>query len=296
VVTSTGRPAELRRGGANQVVPFSEKDEYLDACVEFRLSEGRKQIEAMRAGFFSLVPTLGLQFLDWHQVEKLVCGTPIIDIALLKKITSYNNMSGNEDHPVAIMFWNVMESFTNEERAQVMAFAWGRRRMPPQMGGVHFKMCVDAGLDDRHMPRSHTCFFAIDLPRYTKEETMRKKLLYAATYCSAIDNDSSANGQLYADDGYDCSLDEDLTDAALPFESVVVSAFAAHADGGHAAFRKAGTKARATKADGKKVVCAIIGPLPRLGYWDTSPELYKVRWSDSNEEVEVADDKLEVDK
>jgi E3 ubiquitin-protein ligase HERC2 len=133
VVTSSGRIAELRRGGADLIVPYIEKDEYLDACVEYRLSEGRKQIEAMRTGFFGLVPTLGLQFLDWHQVEKLVCGTPVIDIELLKKITSYNNMSDNEKHPVAVMFWNVMESFSNEERAQVMAFAWGRRRMPPQV-------------------------------------------------------------------------------------------------------------------------------------------------------------------
>jgi E3 ubiquitin-protein ligase HERC2 len=133
VITSTGRLAELRRGGAVIPVTFNEKGEYLDACVEYRLSEGRKQIEAIRSGFFSLVPTLGLQFLDWHQVEKLVCGTPIIDIEILKKITSYNNMPGDASHPVATMFWNVMDGFTNEERAQVMAFTWGRRRMPPQV-------------------------------------------------------------------------------------------------------------------------------------------------------------------
>ncbi len=52
---------------------------------------------------------------------------------LLKKITSYNNMSGDASHPVATMFWNVMDGFTNEERAQVMAFTWGRRRLPPQV-------------------------------------------------------------------------------------------------------------------------------------------------------------------
>ena len=164
------------------------------------------------------------------------------------------------------------------------------------MGAVHFKMCVDSGLDDRHMPRSHTCFFAIDLPRYTKEETMRKKLLYAATYCSAIDNDSSANGQLYADDGYDGSLDEDLTGTALPFETDAATAVGGQADGGHAAFRKAGSKVRATKADGKKAACTIVGPLPSRGEWDTNPEIYKVRWSDSNDVEEVVDDKLEVVK
>ena len=141
------------------------------------------------------------------------------------------------------------------------------------------------------MPRSHTCFFAIDLPRYTKEETLRQKLLYAATYCSAIDNDSSANGQLFADDGYDVSLDQDLADKPLPFESG--AAVAECTDGGHTAFRKAGSTVRATKAGGMKAVCTVVGPLPSRGEWDTSPELYQVQWSDSNETEEVADDKLE---
>jgi hypothetical protein len=161
------------------------------------------------------------------------------------------------------------------------------------VGGVHFKMCVDSGLDDRHMPRSHTCFFAIDLPRYTKEETMREKLLYAATYCSAIDNDSSANGQLFADDGYDISLDQEATDNVLPYDSDVAAAVTSLPDGGHTAFRKAGSKVRATKASGKKAVCTIVGPLPSRGEWDTSPELYRVQWSDSNDLEEVADDKVE---
>ena len=133
VVTSTGRFAELRPGGADTLVDFSQKDAYLDACVEYRLNEGHRQMKAVREGFFELVPQLGLQFVDWQEVEKLVCGTPVIDVAMLKKITSYNNMPGDEEHPVAAMFWRVMEGLSNEDKAQIMAFSWGRRRMPPQV-------------------------------------------------------------------------------------------------------------------------------------------------------------------
>ncbi len=61
VVTSAGRLVELRRGGAGLTVGYADKDEYLDACVEYRLREGWRQIEAMREGFFALVPALGLQ-------------------------------------------------------------------------------------------------------------------------------------------------------------------------------------------------------------------------------------------
>ena len=61
VATAAGQLAEVRRGGAGAVVGFAERGKYLDACVEFRLREGWRQIEAMREGFFSLVPALGLQ-------------------------------------------------------------------------------------------------------------------------------------------------------------------------------------------------------------------------------------------
>jgi hypothetical protein len=29
---------------------------------------------------------------------------------------------------------------------------------------------VDEFLGDMHLPRSHTCFFSVDLPRYSSEE------------------------------------------------------------------------------------------------------------------------------
>lgn len=51
VVTSRGRFAELRQGGAGTLVDFKDKDAYLDACIEYRLSEGRKQMDAAGPGF-----------------------------------------------------------------------------------------------------------------------------------------------------------------------------------------------------------------------------------------------------
>ena len=43
----------------------------------------------MREGFLGLVPAQGMEFLDWAEAERLVCGTPTIDVDLLKRITSY---------------------------------------------------------------------------------------------------------------------------------------------------------------------------------------------------------------
>ena len=63
-----------------------------------------------------------------------MCGAFVIDVALLKRRTRYDDsMPGGEKHPVAALFWEVMEGLPNEDRVQVMAFAWGRRRMPQQV-------------------------------------------------------------------------------------------------------------------------------------------------------------------
>ena len=39
------------------------------------------------------------------------------------------------------------------------------------------------------LPTSHTCFFSIDIPRYTPYDILKNKLKYEITHCQAIDTD-----------------------------------------------------------------------------------------------------------
>ena len=39
--------------------------------------------------------------------------------------------------------------------------------------------CVCVCLECRYLPRAHTCFFSLELPRYTSKDTLRSKLLTA---------------------------------------------------------------------------------------------------------------------
>jgi hypothetical protein len=39
------------------------------------------------------------------------------------------------------------------------------------------------------LPVSHTCFFSLELPRYTEREAMRSRILYAIQHCTSIDTD-----------------------------------------------------------------------------------------------------------
>jgi E3 ubiquitin-protein ligase HECTD3 len=83
----------------------------------------------MREGFVSVVPSLVLPLFTWRQIEMKICGNAEIDIDALKKITQFEMPEG-EQHPVAIMFWNVVQTFSNDDRAALLGFASGRRRLP----------------------------------------------------------------------------------------------------------------------------------------------------------------------
>lgn len=72
-----------------------------------------------------------------------------------------------------------------------LKFVWGRTTIPDGKA----KMKIDRmnkKPPDNYLPVSHTCFFTLDLPKYSSIEIMREKLLYAIINCKAIDLDGAA--------------------------------------------------------------------------------------------------------
>ena len=57
----------------------------------------------------------------------------------------------------------------------------------------HSKSISNAHRVNEYLPAAHTCFFQLELPRYTNLEAMHRRMLYAITHCSAIDGDASLN-------------------------------------------------------------------------------------------------------
>ena len=86
-------------------------------------------------------------------------------------------------------FWEVLGELTREERALFLRFAWGRSRAPEGCRGV--KCIVESvgghGDPDARLPVAHTCFFQVDLPRYTCKAVLHEKLLYAIRHCKDMD-------------------------------------------------------------------------------------------------------------
>jgi hypothetical protein len=57
--------------------------------------------------------------------------------------------------------------------------------MPERCAGVKF--IVELVPLRGQLPVAHTCFFQLDLPRYTSKEVLKEKLLSAIYYCKDMD-------------------------------------------------------------------------------------------------------------
>lgn len=199
VKSCTGQAVDLIPGGSTKVVAWEEKDDYVEAQIRWRVKECKTQTAAIVQGFKSVIPDLALPLLTWRQLERKVCGTPVIDVDRLESTTAYSNCDKN--HEVIQRFWKVVREFKQEELSALLGFAWGRKRMPVPHSGDHLKIKL-LDRDNSYLPEAHTCFFAIDLPQYTTDKAMREKLKYAIFGCAAIDNDNGhPAGVLHDDEG-----------------------------------------------------------------------------------------------
>ena len=198
------RVVPLKRDGASLAVTFATRGEYADLVESYRMHEFDVQAAALLRGLAKVLPAKLLPLFTGAELEFMVCGTPEIDVALLQKCTEYSSCSASDPH--IVWFWQVLESFSHEDRAAFLRFVWGRSRLPataddfPQWFKLQsFNNKQQPGTSiDGYLPVAHTCFFAVDLPPYTSEQVLRDKLLYAIYNCQEIDadGDSVAANQL----------------------------------------------------------------------------------------------------
>ena len=173
---SNGQIIPLVPEGGDKMVTFENRCEYCDLVLDVRLSEFKTQVHALRKGLYTVVPQRIIQWLTWSEMELLTCGSPKIDIAVWKKNARYDGYV--ETDATVILFWRVLESFSENQRADFVRFAWGRSRLPRGRWPQPFKLTKKGGRDStKYLPVAHTCFFSVELPPYTTEEEMRKKLL-----------------------------------------------------------------------------------------------------------------------
>jgi len=186
---------ELVPNGSNISITMANAKEFCTAFSNYKYKEFRTQCDAIRRGLATIVPVQMLSLFTWSELERLVVGGGC-DVDLLQEMTQYEGCSKDDAH--VKWFWEMMRKFTEKEFSLFLAFVWGRSRLPlskESWGEQKFRLSNFAGRGrddpDKCMPVSHTCFFHLELPRYTSLENMTEKITYAIVHCAVIDGDSN---------------------------------------------------------------------------------------------------------
>jgi len=90
------------------------------------------------------------------------------------------------DHPVIINFWQIVRSFSEIQKKQLLAFVTGSDRIP--LGGMaKLKfIIVKNGPDSDRLPTAHTCFNALLLCDYSSKEKLQDRLTKALSHAKGF--------------------------------------------------------------------------------------------------------------
>jgi ubiquitin-protein ligase E3 C len=144
------------------------------------------QTNAFLHGLRSIIRPTWLSMFNQSELQRLVGGdsTPI-DLDDLRRNTVYSGLyeigDDNQEHDTIKLFWNVLEKFTDAQRRDLLKYVSSTPRAPLLgFSQLNPKFSIrDGGHDENRLPSTSTCVNLLKLPRYSKESTLREKLLYA---------------------------------------------------------------------------------------------------------------------
>ncbi|KAJ5452806.1 hypothetical protein N7445_000989 [Penicillium cf. griseofulvum] len=135
----------------------------------------RPQFEAFQKGFNTCLDRSALSVFSPEALKTVVEGIQSIDIKELENHTRYEGGFG-PDNRVIRDFWDIVQKYPNEKRAQLLEFVTASDRVP--VNGISSIMFViqKNGVGDLRLPTSLTCFGRLLLPEYSSRQALAKKL------------------------------------------------------------------------------------------------------------------------
>lgn len=134
------------------------------------------------SGFHSIVPLEFLSSFTWRDLERRLCGSPLISANSLRERVKYDGYFTEKSSPVSY-FWDTVDRFSPEELSLLLRFVCGRSRLPPfDSSYLPFMIQPLTARDsppDSLLPQARTCFFTLSLPHYSSREILEDKLRYA---------------------------------------------------------------------------------------------------------------------
>ncbi|KAJ5671711.1 hypothetical protein N7507_000838 [Penicillium longicatenatum] len=135
----------------------------------------RPQFDAFVRGFHTCLDRSALSIFTPEALKTVVEGLQTIDVKELENHARYEGGFG-PDHRVIRDFWNVVQQYSAEKKAQLLEFVTASDRVP--VNGISSIMFViqKNGVGDMRLPTSLTCFGRLLLPEYSSKEALVERL------------------------------------------------------------------------------------------------------------------------
>lgn len=116
------------------MVNQSNRMEYIQLMADFKLNRQiRSQCMAFRQGLANVLPIEWLYMFSNKELQVLISGAEIpVDLVDLRQHTRYGG-DFTPEHPTILLFWKVVENFSDLQRRQLLKFVTSCSR-PPLLG------------------------------------------------------------------------------------------------------------------------------------------------------------------
>uniref|UniRef100_A0A2K6M7P3 HECT-type E3 ubiquitin transferase n=1 Tax=Rhinopithecus bieti TaxID=61621 RepID=A0A2K6M7P3_RHIBE len=152
-------------------IPMTNENrkEFVNLYSDYILNKSvDKQFKAFWRGFHTVTNELPSKYLFRpEEIELFICGSQNLDFQALEETTEYDG-GYTRDSVLIREFWEIINSFTDEQERLFLQFTMGTDRAPVGRLGQLKKIIAKNGPDTERLPTSHTCFHVLLLPEYSR--------------------------------------------------------------------------------------------------------------------------------
>ncbi|RKF63036.1 putative iq and hect domain protein [Erysiphe neolycopersici] len=198
-LTKSGKTIAITRdlipNGSTVSVTNENRPLYVSYVARHRLQvQPYQQTQAFLKGLSDVINPAWISMFNRIELQTLISGdSSEIDVEDLRRNTLYGGIyqigDDGEEHETIKYFWKVMKALDDSDRRKVLKFITSSPRAP-LLGFSKLNPLFsirDSGSDEDRLPSTSTCVNLLKLPRYSSENILKQKLLYAINSGAGFD-------------------------------------------------------------------------------------------------------------
>lgn len=166
----------LKENGNNIKLNFGNKEEYVELYLDYYFNVSvKRQFSYFYNGFRLVMDSELFMKFSPIEVKKALCGKEDLNFNDMRETAAYTD-GYDKDHRIIIEFWDILFSFSDEDKKKFLKFLTGSDRAPLK-GLREIRLTISrASPDSENLPSSHTCFNHLLIPEYSDKQKFENKL------------------------------------------------------------------------------------------------------------------------